>query len=85
VKQKEATGREFKPIEHVMVPDHEILDGNEVDKILVEYNIEKEQLPKIYVSDPSAVSIKAKIGDVIRITRQSPTAGRSVYYRMVIA
>ncbi|PKL54679.1 MAG: DNA-directed RNA polymerase subunit H [Candidatus Methanoperedenaceae archaeon HGW-Methanoperedenaceae-1] len=68
-----------------MVPDHEILDGNEVDKILVEYNIEKEQLPKIYVSDPSAVSIKAKIGDVIRITRQSPTAGRSVYYRMVIA
>ncbi|MCX9013316.1 MAG: DNA-directed RNA polymerase subunit H [Candidatus Methanoperedens sp.] len=85
MKQKEATGREFKPIEHVMVPDHEILDGNEVDKILVEYNIEKEQLPKIYVSDPSAVSIKAKIGDVIRITRQSPTAGRSVYYRMVIA
>lgn len=85
MKQKEATGREFKPIEHVMVPDHEILDGNEVDKILAEYNIEKEQLPKIYVSDPAAVSIKAKIGDVIRITRQSPTAGRSVFYRMVIA
>lgn len=83
-KQKETTGREFKPLEHVMVPNHEILDDNEVEKVLAEYNIEKEQLPKIFVSDPSAVSIKAEIGNVIRITRQSPTAGHSVYYRMVI-
>ena len=83
-KQKETTGREFKPLEHIMVPDHEILDDNEVEKVLTEYNIEKEQLPKIFVSDPSAVAIKAEIGNVIRITRQSPTAGQSLYYRMVI-
>ena len=84
MKQKEATGREFKPLEHIMVPNHEILDENEVEKVLKEYNIEKEQLPKIYVSDPAAVSIKAEVGNVIRITRQSPTAGKSVFYRMVI-
>ncbi|MDW7726410.1 MAG: DNA-directed RNA polymerase subunit H [Candidatus Methanoperedens sp.] len=84
MKHKEATGREFKPLEHVMVPEHEVLDKNEIDKILAGYNIEKEQLPKIYDSDPAAAAIKAKVGDVIRIIRQSPTAGRAVFYRMVI-
>ena len=41
-------------------------------------------MPKIHVSDPAAVAIKAKIGDVIRVTRDSPTAGKAVFYRLVI-
>lgn len=83
-KQTEATGREFNPLEHVMVPNHEVLDDGELEKVLAEYNIEKEQLPKIYASDPAAVSIKAEVGNVVRITRHSPIAGRSMYYRLVI-
>lgn len=83
--KKEQTGREFKPLEHKMVPKHEILNEDEVKKILSEYTIEKEQLPKIRISDPTAIAIKAKVGDVIRITRQSPTAGKSFFYRYVIA
>lgn len=85
MKEKEHAGREFKPLEHKMVPKHEILDDDEVKKILSEYTIEKEQLPKIHISDPAAVSIKAKVGDVVRVTRESPTAGKSFFYRMVIA
>ncbi len=85
MKEKEITGREFKPLEHKMVPLHEILDESELKKTLAEYNIEKEQMPKIRVSDPVSVSIKAKVGDVVRITRVSPTAGRSTFYRLVIA
>lgn len=85
MKQKESTGREFKPLEHKLVPNHEILEENEIKKILTEYTIEKEQLPKILVSDPSAISIKAKVGDVVRITRESPTAGKAIFYRLVIA
>ncbi len=84
MKQKE-TKRSFKPLEHKLVPHHEILDEKETKKILAEYNIEKEQLPKILVSDPAAVAIKAKVGDVIRIIRESPTAGKAVFYRLVIA
>lgn len=68
-----------------MVPNHEILNEEDINKILTEYKIEKEQLPKIRISDPAAVSIKAKVGDVVRVTRESPTAGKSYFYRLVIA
>ena len=85
MKEKEQIEREFNPLGHKLVPRHEILDETELKKIVSEYNIEKEQMPKIHVSDPAAVAIKAKIGDVIRITRDSPTAGKAVFYRLVIA
>ncbi|KCZ72731.1 DNA-directed RNA polymerase, subunit H, RpoH/RPB5 [Candidatus Methanoperedens nitroreducens] len=85
MKEKEHTGREFRPLEHKLVPRHEILDEDTLKKILSEYNIEKEQMPKIRVSDPAALAIKAKVGDVIRIIRESPTAGRAIFYRLVIA
>lgn len=85
MKEKEPAGREFKPLEHKLVPKHEILNEDEVKKLLSEYLIEKEQLPKIRISDPAAIAIKAKIGDVIQIIRQSPTSGKAFFYRMVIA
>lgn len=85
MKEKEIKGREFNPLEHKMVPKHEILDENELKKTLSEYNIEKEQMPKIRVIDPSAVFIKAKVGDVVRITRDSHSAGKAIFYRLVIA
>jgi len=85
MKEKEPAGREFKPLEHKMVPNHEILNEEEVKELISEYTIEKEQLPKIRVSDPVSISIKAKVGDVIKITRLSPTSGKSFFYRMVIA
>ncbi len=85
MKEKEHTGREFNPLEHKMVPNHEILNEEDLNKILAEYKVEKEQLPKIRISDPSAIAIKAKIGDVIQVTRDSPTAGKSYFYRLVIA
>jgi len=85
VKEKENTGREFNPLKHRMVPNHEILSEDEVKNILSEYNLEKEQLPKIRLIDPTVVASKAKVGDVMRITRESKTAGIAYYYRMVIA
>jgi DNA-directed RNA polymerase subunit H len=85
VKEKEHTGREFNPLEHKMVPNHEILNEEDLNKVLSEYKVDKEQLPKIRISDPSAVSVKAKVGDVVRVTRNSQTAGKSYFYRLVIA
>ncbi len=85
MKEKEHTGREFNPLEHKMVPNHEILNEEDLNKILSEYQVDKEQLPKIRISDPSAVSVKAKVGEVVRITRDSQTAGKSYFYRLVIA
>lgn len=84
---------EFKVEEHILVPQHEILKDDEVEKILAKYNIKKEQLPKILVSDPCAMVLGAKPGQVLKITRRrlreetsfSPCiAGVSITYRVVI-
>lgn len=85
MKEKDISDREFNPLEHKMVPKHEILSDEEVENLLSEYKIEKEQLPKIRALDPAVIATKAKIGDVIRITRDSKTAGKAYFYRMVIA
>ena len=41
--------------------------------------------PKIMSNDPVVKRIEAVPGDVIRITRASQTAGKSMFYRVVIA
>jgi DNA-directed RNA polymerase subunit H len=70
-------------LKHELVPHHEILSEEEVEKLLKTYNIKKEQLPRIRIDDPVAKAINAKEGDVIKIIRKSPTAGVSVAYRVV--
>lgn len=69
--------------EHVLVPQHEILGEEEAKRVMEEYKITKENLPKILITDPMIKILKAKIGDVIRITRKSPTSGKYYYYRIV--
>ena len=71
-------------LEHVMVPDHQIMSEEEVGTLYSAYNISSEHLPKIYHDDPAVKIIGAKVGDVIRIIRISHTAGRAESYRLVI-
>ncbi|WP_209675047.1 DNA-directed RNA polymerase subunit H [Methanolinea mesophila] len=71
-------------LEHVMVPDHKIMTEDEVNGLLSSYTITTEQLPKIYHDDPAVKTIGAKVGEVIRIIRDSHTAGRAESYRLVI-
>ncbi len=71
-------------LEHVMVPEHQIMSEEEIMQLLSTYKISTEQLPKIYHDDPAAKVIKAKPGDVLRIIRISQTAGRSESYRLVV-
>lgn len=76
--------REISLLNHVMVPKHEILSEQEAKKILERYGIDREQLPKMKASDPVAVEIGAKVGNIVQITRNSQTAGKANYYRLVI-
>lgn len=74
----------FKITEHELVPKHEILSKEEKEALLKNLNISEKQLPKIFDSDPVVEELGAKIGDVIKITRNSRVAEKSIYYRIVI-
>lgn len=69
---------------HELVPKHEVLSEEEVEELLEEYEIEPFQLPKLSSKDPVAKAMDLDSGDVVRITRESPTSGKSVAYRFVI-
>lgn len=71
-------------LNHSLVPKHEILSVKERKELLDSLGIEKEKLPVILESDPVIKVIKAKKGDVLKITRKSITAGESTYYRVVV-
>ncbi len=71
-------------LEHELVPKHEVLSKEEKEEVLKRFNITTDQLPKILSSDSVLQYIKAKPGDVIKITRKSQTAGETVYYRVVV-
>ena len=75
---------EFDVISHQLVPEHIVLTDKEAESVLGKYRITKEQLPKVLITDPCVKRIGAKVGDVVKIIRSSPTAGVSEFYRLVI-
>ena len=77
--------KKFKVTDHELVPKHEVVPVDEAVKILRELGLRPEQLPFLRASDPAAREIGAKPGDLVRIERKSPTAGKVIVYRYVIA
>lgn len=74
----------YSLLDHEFIPHHEIIDEDEIKSVLKEYNIGREHLPKIKIEDPVIKEIGAEVGDVVKITRKSQTAGEAPYYRYVI-
>ena len=68
---------------HTLVPKHTKLSEKEKEIILNKYNISVTQLPRILKNDSAIKDLKLKQGDVVKITRQSPTAGEIIFYRSV--
>ena len=71
-------------IKHILVPKHSLLGQKEKIKLLEKYDISTRQLPKILKKDPAIKDLNPKVGDVIKITRQSPTSGEYMFYREVV-
>ena len=65
-----------------LVPKHEVMAKADEDKLLADWKIEKNQLPRIKVNDPQCKRLEAKVGDVVKITRTD--MGDNVYYRRVV-
>ncbi|MBZ9570024.1 DNA-directed RNA polymerase subunit H [Methanobrevibacter sp. TMH8] len=70
-------------LNHELVPSHVILSESEIKKVFKDLDFEIEHLPKIKTDDPVVKAIDAKKGDILEITRDSPTAGTFVTYRLV--
>jgi DNA-directed RNA polymerase subunit H (RpoH/RPB5) len=70
---------------HTLVPKHEIVDDEkEIDTILNTYQLKKNQLPIILKTDPMARYLDVKAGDIVKITRNSPSAGEAIIYRFCV-
>ena len=76
--------RSYNIFDHNFVPKHELLSRKEAEELMREFHIRPHQLPYIQTSDPAAEALGAKMGDILRITRKSPTAGEVVVYRYVV-
>lgn len=76
--------REIDISKNELVPKHFVLSEKEKEELLKRYGITLKELPRILSSDPMVKKLGAKPGDVIKIERKSPTAGKTVYYRVVV-
>ena len=76
--------KEFDILKHEMVPEHIIIDEKERKELFEKLKITEKQLPKVLTNDAAVKAVGAKEGDVLKIIRKSPTAGTSIYYRVVV-
>ena len=76
--------KEIVITDHIYQPRHEIVPRKEAEEVLKKYNTKPSQLPYILMEDKGLEGLDVRPGDIIKITRKSPTAGESVYYRYVV-
>jgi DNA-directed RNA polymerase subunit H len=72
-----------KVTDNFLFPLHEIVPKERVQELLNELGQTIDSLPKLASDDPVVSEIKAERGDVIRIIRDSPTAKKTIYFRVV--
>jgi DNA-directed RNA polymerases I, II, and III subunit RPABC1 len=81
--KKKKLNESIDVLAHKLVPDVKVLAEGEKTKVLKKFGIDETQLPKILESDPISQSLKAEVGNLIRIQRDDGT-GKYFAYRIVI-
>ncbi len=74
----------FDVTKHELVPKHSKLTEKDAKELFAKYAIDMPNLPRIYKSDPAILDLDVKEGDIVKISRKSPTAGETVFYRRVV-
>ena len=67
---------------HALQPKHMRLKEKEAEDMLKNFNISRQQLPKIKIND-AALPKDSQVGDMIKIERQSGKEKKE-YYRIVV-
>jgi len=73
--------KKFSLDKHSLIPKHSKLSEKEKKELFEKYSISEKELPKM--SNAAIQGLGAAPGDIIKITRQSYTAGESFFYRVV--
>lgn len=76
--------KKFDISKHILVPKHTKISDKEKKELYEKYKISFNALPKILRTDPAVKEFNVKVGDVIKITRKSPTAGETIFYRGIV-
>jgi DNA-directed RNA polymerase subunit H (RpoH/RPB5) len=76
----------FNITKHVLVPKHEVITDEEViTTIIKEHNVKnRHHFPLILKTDPIAKYYGMKPGNLVKITRVSPSSGEYFIYRCVV-
>lgn len=74
----------INPLKHVLVPKHEIIPEKYHKELMDSmYITSKSKFPEIkFHIDPIARCIGAIPGDIVKITRPSPSSGEAIIYRV---
>jgi len=73
------------PLNHVLVPLHEKVSKEEEAPLMQSLYAKKTQFPLIrFHEDPIARMLGLLPGDIVKITRPSPTAGKYITYRVCV-
>jgi len=76
---------QFNILEHSFVPNHRVLNNDEVEEIKKRYNIiDNTMFPDISRFDPVAKNIGIRPGEICEIIRPSKTAVNGYYYRRCV-
>jgi len=75
--------QKFKVDKHILTPKHLKLGEREKAQLLEKYHVTSKELPKILKTDSAIKELDVKTGDIIKTIRKSPTAGESIFYRVV--
>ena len=76
----------FNISRHELVPKHELIkDEDEIADLVKKHNLKsKLQFPIILKTDPMSRYLNIQSGNIVKITRNSPSAGISVVYRCCV-
>lgn len=74
----------FQIFDHDFVSKHELLNPEEKTMFLEESKILAYQLPRINSTDPAIIAVGGKPGDIVRVIRNSKTAGKYVSFRYIV-
>jgi DNA-directed RNA polymerase subunit H (RpoH/RPB5) len=76
---------QFNILNHILVPNIQILKDSEIAELKVKFNLKNEmQLPEISRFDPQALAVAMRPGQICKLTRKSSTSLFYNYYRVCV-